>query len=106
MPRKQQKPDSNTRPSRVKNREVIFFRVPKPLKDAIKKACAHETRTRRHKVEANEWLMRAAIDRLGEIYGTSVAKHFYRQYFNGLAAVDLPVEITEAAGDDGENKDS
>lgn len=100
MPRKTAKPDSNARLKRKKGlyEKFIFMRVPSTLKDAIKQAAEYESSVRGHTVSENEWMTRAAIDRIGEIYGTSIARRFYQQFFNGLVAVHADITLPETNG--------
>lgn len=98
MPRKKPRPDSNGKLKRRKgspNENYIYFRIPSTLKAAIKAAAAHESAVRGHDVSWNEWVTRACIDRLGEIFGTQIAKQFYQQFFNGLAAVHTDIKLPD-----------
>jgi len=96
MPKKLKKPDTNGRLTHSKDdRAVIILRVPQSLKTLIDKASERETRLRRHNVTMNEWMTRAAIDRIGELYGTSVARELYRNFFNGLVVIETEVLLPE-----------
>jgi len=96
MRKKHGKPDAQGKLSwggEQKKTALLVHRVPPALKIIIEKAAERETRLRRHKVTVNEWLLRAAIDRIGELYGTSIAAQLYRNYFNGIVMLDRDVAL-------------
>lgn len=102
MPRKRPRPDSNGRLLRLKDDEkILFFRLPRTLKEAIRRAAEHESAIRGHRVSDNEWITRAAIDRIGEIFGDGTARMFYQQFFNGVVAIraDIKLPTTDSNGD-------